>query len=236
MPYVARHTSRLSSDEPVMSKRMRALTTTLMFAGGTAAAVLVLAWPRTTLAEEIPDSDRTGDYEEEGMKFGNIVVKGELVADGTPSGWSLVRTFENQGDAPEKYVIEERVLRTETMPGARVTPASVAVVQRNQTMALGPHEKRKIGVRLPAAIGAEITAGLRKKAWIEQAQQRAIVAEHYDAPAMRATYMTFDVEYLSALPAGATAEHHESNGVLRPIAFSEIAMPVPTSVAVGDIP
>jgi hypothetical protein len=213
-----------------MRQRMRTLATTLMFAGGTAAAVLVVAWPRTTFAEEIPDSDRMGDYEEEGMKFGNIVVKGELVADGTPSGWSLVRTFENQSDAPEKCVIEERVLRTETMPGARVTPASVAVVQRNQTIALGPHEKRKIGVRLSESIGAEITAGLRKKAWIEQAQQRAIAAEHYDAPAMRATYMTFDVEYLSALPAGATAERHHDNGVLRPMGMPEM-MPMPVRVA-----
>jgi hypothetical protein len=215
-----------------MRQRMRTVATTLMFAGGTAAAVLVMAWPRTTLAEEIPDSDRMGEYEEEGMKFGNIVVKGELVADGTPSGWSLVRTFENQSDAPEKCVIEERVLRTETMPGARVTPASVAVVQRNQTIALGPHAKRKIGVRLSESIGAEITAGLRKKTWIEQAQQRAIAAEHYDAPAMRATYMTFDVEYLSALPAGATAERHHDNGVLRPMGMPEVMpmpMPVPPS-------
>jgi hypothetical protein len=215
-----------------MRQRLRNLATTLMFAGGTAAAVLVVAWPRTTLAEEIPDSDRMGEYEDEGMKFGNIVVKGELVADGTPSGWSLVRTFENQSDVPEKCVIEERVLRTETMPGARVTPASVAVVQRNQTIALGPHEKRKIGVRLSESIGAEITAGLRKKAWIEQTQQRAIAAERYDAPAMRATYMTFDVEYLSALPAGATAERHHDNGVLRPMGLSEVMpmpMPVPPS-------
>ena len=215
-----------------MRQRMRTLGTTLLVAGGTVAAVLVLAWPRTTFAEELPDSDRMGEYEEEGMKFGNIVVKGELVADGTAGGWSLERTFENQSDAPEKCVVEERVLRTETMPGARVTPASVAVVQRNQTIALGPHEKRTVGVRLSASIGAEITAGLRKKAWIEQAQQRAIAAEHYDAPAMRATYMTFDVEYLSALPAGATAERHHDNGVLRPMGVSEMmptAMPVPVS-------
>lgn len=205
--------------------RMRTLAATLIFAGGTVAAVLVLAWPRTTFAEEIPDSDRIGGYEEEGMKFGNIVVKGELVADGTPGGWSLVRTFENQSDAPEKCVIEERVLRTETMPGARVTPPSVAVVQRNQTIALGPHEKRKIGVRLSESVGAQITAGLRRKAWVEQAQQRAIAAEHYDAPAMRATYMEFDVEYLSALPAGATAERHPNNGVTRPMAMPEMMPP-----------
>jgi hypothetical protein len=210
-----------------MQHRLRTLATTLMFAGGTAAVVLVTAWPRTTMAEEIPDTDRMGEYEEAGMKFGNIVVQGQLVPDGSPGGWSLVRTFENQSDAPEKCVLEERVLRTETMQGARVTPPPVAVVQRNQTIALGPHEKRKIGIRLPPAVGAQITAGMRRKAWIEQSQQRALAAERYDAPEMRATYMTFDVEYLSALPPGATAARPVDTGVTRPQGLWEISPPIP---------
>ena len=200
-----------------MRLRARNLGKTLMLAGGTAAALLVLAFPRTTFAEEIPDSDRMGEYEEVGMKFGNILVHGELVAAGSvPGGWTLVRTFENQSDQPEKCVLEERVLRTETMPGARVTPPPVAVVVRNQTVALGPHEKRKIGIVLPAAIGEQITAGRRRQVWIERGIERAMAAERYDAPEMRATYMTFDVEYLTALPPGATAERREDTGVTRP--------------------
>ncbi len=207
-----------------MWHRAKNLTKTLMLASGTAAAILVATFPRTTFAEEIPDSDRMGEYtdEEMGMRFGNIVVKGELVAAGSvPGGWTLVRTFENQSDQPEKCVIEERVLRTETMPGARVTPPPVAVVQRNQTVALGPHEKRKIGIILPAAVGAQITAARNRQVWVEGARERAEAAQRYDAPEMRATYMTFDVEYLTALPPGATAERRDS-GVTRPE-----AMPMP---------
>jgi len=219
-----------------MWKRARNLGKTLMLAGGTAAAMLVLAFPRTTFAEEIPDSDRTGEYEEEGMKFGNVVVHGQLVADGSvPGGWTLVRTLENQSDQPEKCLLEERVLRTETMPGARVTPPPVAVVQRNQTVALGPHEKRKIGVVLPAAVGAQITAGRRRQVWIERAQERAVAAQRYDAPEMRATYMTFDVEYLTALPPGATAERRQDNGVTRPERM-ELAPPLPQMAAALDAP
>lgn len=219
-----------------MWHRARSLGKTLMLAGGTAAAILVLAFPRTTFAEEIPDSDRMGEYgEEEGMKFGNIVVKGELVADGSvPGGWTLVRTFENHSDQPEKCVLEERVLRTETMPDARVTPPPVAVVQRNQTIALGPHEKRKLGIALSPAIGAQITAGQRRRAWIEQARTRAFQAERYDGPEMRATYMTFDVEYLTALPPGATAEKRPDNGVTRPERMG--MMPPPRPVPVGSAP
>ena len=214
-----------------MWHRARGLGKTLMLAGGTAAAILVVTYPRTTLAEEIPDADRQGEYDEEGMKFGNVVIKGQLVADGSvPGGWTLVRTFENQSDQPEKCVVEERVLRTETMPGARVTPPPVAVVLRNQTFALGPHEKRKLGVALPAAVGAQITAAKRRQAWVERARDRAMTAERYDSPAMTATYMEFDVEYLTPLPPGATAEKRDT-GVTRPQGLAEIAPPMPMPVA-----
>jgi hypothetical protein len=221
-----------------MWHRARIFGKTVMLAGGSAAVILVLAFPRTTFAEEIPDSDRMGEYgEEEGMKFGNIVVKGELVADGSvPGGWTLVRTFENQSDQPEKCVLEERVLRTETMPDARVTPPPVAVVQRNQTVALGPHEKRKIGIVLSPAVGAQITAAKRRQAWVEQARARAIAAERYGGPETRATYMVFEVEYMTALPPGATAEKRRDNGILRPQALGMIAPPLPVAVPDGMPP
>jgi hypothetical protein len=220
-----------------MGQRARNLGKTLMLAGGTAAALLVLVIPRTTLAEELPDSDRMGEYEEVGMKFGNVVVQGELVAaNSAPGGWTLVRTFENQSDQPEKIVLEERVLRTETMPDARVTPPPVAVVLRNQTVALGPHEKRKVGIFLPPAVGAQITAARQRKAWIEGARARAIAAERYDGPEMRATYMQFDVEYLTALPPGATAERKPDNGVTRPEGLGMMVPPRPEMAAFDESP
>lgn len=222
-----------------MWHRVRPLAITLLFAGGTAAALLAVAWPRTTHAEEIPDFERVGEYDGEGMKFGNIVVRGQLVpAASVPGGWTLVRELENQSDAPEKCVLEERVLRTETMPGARVEPAPTAMVLRNQPIALGPHEKRRIGVALPKAVGEQITAGLARKAWIEQARGRALAAERYDAPVLEATYMAFHVEYLTPLPPGATAQRPVDNGITRPAAMPMVvpmAPPMPTAKARDEL-
>ena len=206
-----------------MWHRVRSVAVTLLFAGGTAAAVLAITWPRTTHAEEIPDADRMGEYEGEGMKFGNIVVRGQLVAAASvPGGWTLVRELENQSDAPEKCVLEERVLQTETMPAARVGPLPTAVVLRNQPIALGPHEKRRIGVALPKAVGEQITANLRRKASIEQGRERALAAERYDAAVLQATYMTFHVEYFTALPPGATAQRPIDNGFTRPEGYPNV--------------
>lgn len=186
--------------------RIRQLSTTALFAVGTAAAALVVLWPRQTHAEEIADWDRQGDYDEDGMKFGNILVKGELVADGkAPGGWALVRTLENKSDQTEKITVEERVLRTETMPEARVTGGSVAVVLRNQAIVLGPHEKRTIGIVLPKSIGEQITAGIKAKAWAERGREQALATEKWDSPALNRTYMTFNVEYLKPLSPGDTA-------------------------------
>ncbi|MEA2750051.1 MAG: hypothetical protein QOI41_4194, partial [Myxococcales bacterium] len=58
---------------------------------------------------------------------------------------------------------------------------------------------------------------------------RALAAERYDAPEMRATYMTFDVEYLSALPPGATAARPVDTGVTRPAGLWEMSPPTPPS-------
>lgn len=193
------------------------LATIFVFAAGTAALCLAVLWPRPTLAEEIPDDERQGEYEDLGMKFGNIVVKGELVADvRVPGGWALVRTLENKSDEPESCTVEERVLRTETMPEARVTPAPTPVVLRNQRISLGPHEKRTIGIALPRTLGEQITAGILAKASIERDRDRAIAAEKWDSVNLTRTYMAFHVEYLKPLPPGAKAAPHTNTGIVRP--------------------
>ncbi len=173
-------------------------------------------WSRATYAEEIADYERQGEWDEDGAKFGNIVVKGELVADA--AGWVLVRTMENKGEEPETCRVEERVLRTETMPNARVEPPPFAVVLRGVTITLGAHEKRKIGIPLAASIGEEITANLRAKAEIEAGRFRAIEAERYKDPVFERTYHYFSVQYLKPLPPGATAAKPDT-GVTHPAAM-----------------
>jgi hypothetical protein len=205
--------------------RTKALATTALLAAGTVAVTLVTLWPRTTFAEEIPDEERHGEWEEEGMRFGNVVVSGKLVADATtPGGWTLVRTLENKADTPESCVVEERILRNETIPDARVGPREAAVLLRNQPIALGPHQKRSIGIPLPEKLGAEITAGLRAKASIERDRARLMAAERYDEIKYDRTYTVFRVEYLKQLPPGATAAKPADNDFTRPESYASAGM------------
>jgi hypothetical protein len=206
-----------------MVHRARGLVTPAVLAAGTVAVVLVLALPRTTHAEPIEDGERRGEWEEEGMKFGDIVVKGQLVATST-GGWTLVRTLENRSDEPAKCVLEERIMRTETMIGARVGPPARAVLLRNQPIALGPNEKRTIGVRLPEALSAEIAAAHKKRVAIERAYERGITTGKVDSSA-RQTFHTFEVEYYKPLPPGATAAPPEDNGVTRPGSMIDVLPP-----------
>jgi hypothetical protein len=189
--------------------RNRPIGTAAFFAVGTAAIALALLAPRATHAdeEEIPDWERQGDYEQNGTRFGEVVVKGELVpAANAPGGWTLVRTLENTSDEPQNCTVEERILRMETTPYARSGSMAEAVVLRNQPIALKPHEKRTIGITLPPKIGEQITAGLKKKAWIDSAYQRAVANEKYDDKIMAASYNHFSVEYLKPLPPGKKAQ------------------------------
>lgn len=210
---------------------MKSLAKLSLSTVGTAAVALALLFPRPTHADVLEDWERQGEYDEDGIKFGNILVKGELVATAnSPGGWALVRTFENTSDAPESCTVEERVLRTETMPEARVTPPPTAVILRTQTIKLAGHEKRSIGVFVPRAIGEQITAGLRARATIEQQRERAVAAEKWGDLELERTYMTFHVEYLKPLPPGATAAVAPNLGVNRPARMPSMGAPYDTGM------
>ena len=210
----------------------RSLATVALFSAAALALTLSTLWPRATFAEEVADWERHGEWDEDGEKFGNIVVRGDLVADATvPGGWVLVRTIENKGDEAESCQIEERVLRTETMPGARVEPPPYAVLLRGVSISLGAHEKRSLGIPLAASIGAQITSNLQARAAIEKGQARAIELERYRDPVFQRTYMSFRIEYLKPLPPGATVAKPEQ-GVTRPMGMP-MAMPPPRGSDAG---
>lgn len=202
-----------------MRPRVRSLPTLALFAAATLALTLSTLWPRSTFAEEVADWEREGEWDEDGAKFGNIVIHAELVADTTvPGGWVLVRTVENKGEEAETCQIEERVLRTETMPGARVEPPGYAVLLRGVSITLGAHEKHALGIALPASIGAQITANLQARAAIEKGRERALALGRYGDPVMQRTYLYFRIEYLKPLPPGATAAKPD-NPVTHPAAM-----------------
>ncbi len=195
---------------------MKKCWTTAIAASATTAVMLITAWPRETNAQEVAEWERQGEWDDDGMRFGNIVVRGDLVFDATvPGGWVVVRTLENKSDTRDKCTVEERVLRTETMPDARVEPPPFAVVDRMQTFELGPHEKRAIGVPLAEALGHEITDARKVERAVEAARERAIASQHITRDVFERTYMRYQVDYLKPLPPGATAAPTD-NGVLHP--------------------
>jgi hypothetical protein len=112
-------------------------------------------------------------------------------------------------------------MATETMLNARVGPAARAVLLRTQKIALRPHERKSVGVRLPESLGVQITAAHRARAMAMQAQERVSMTGAREPMADR-TFKTFEVEYLTPLPPGATAAAPADNGFSRP---ASLAMP-----------
>lgn len=169
----------------------------------TAVVSLALTWPRETSAREVSMSERQGEWDDDGARFGDVVVKGDLVAD--ERGWVLVRKLENKGEARAKCTVEERLLRTETMLDARIEPAPFVVINRTQTFELAPHEKRAIGIPLPAAVSAEISAAVARGAAIQLARDHAIASQDFHNRAVfEQTYMRYDVGYIKPLATGDT--------------------------------
>lgn len=172
---------------------------------GLAVAAITLS-PRTTEAEEVTDAERAGEFDEDGQRFGDLVVSAKLVADAkAPGGWVLVRTYENKGEEPCAATLEERVLQTKTMDGARVEPPPTAVLVRTQRFALAAHEKRSIGVYLPASVGAGVAAAEKRRVAVQAAIARAYASESPSGAVFEQTYDTYRVDYLAPLPPGATA-------------------------------
>jgi hypothetical protein len=205
---------------------MNKLASTTLVAVVTAAVTLIGVWPKQTCAQEVAEWERQGEFDDDGARFGDIVVKGELVADGTVAGgWVLVRTLVNKSDKSAKCTVEERVTRIETVLDARVEPPGFTVVLRTQTFELGPHEKRAIGVPLAEALGSEITANLKTRASIQAVRVHAMETGEFTAAAgklARQTFMRFSVDYLKPLPPGASAAPPANLGVTRPQGMSTI--------------
>jgi hypothetical protein len=170
---------------------VRKLTQGTLTMAGAAAVGLISLWSPPTQAIEVADYERAGEWDEDGQRFGNIIVKGELVP--TANGYTLLRTFENKSDEAESCDLEERVLRTESSAGSRSSPAPVAVIQRRQRVALKPHETKKVGVYLAPALERQVAENANLP-------QMLLARNDYST-----TYYTFAVDYLRPLQPGETA-------------------------------
>jgi hypothetical protein len=180
-----------------------------LLALGAFATAFIVFFPRETQAEEIPDYERQGEYDDEGhLRFGEISLKGELTK--TASGWILVRTYENNSDEPQSCTVEERILEQETMRNSRVGPPTNAIITRTQVLKLGPHEKRSIGVTFSPEINAKMDESQRIQDIVNAAVARSAETGNYSRQSSL-FYTQFSVEYLKPLPPGATAERHPIN-------------------------
>lgn len=167
---------------------------------GAALVAAVVLVPRVTIADEVSDEERRGEWDEDGQgqRFGAISVHGDFVATAnSPSGWALVRTYENKGDEAAHVVVEERITQTDQVWGARVGAEPQVVLTRTQKLDLKPKEKKTIGVYVSAELGQRMTASAKVEAGIHSAMDKG-----QDYP-MR-EYQSFAVDYLRPLNPGET--------------------------------
>lgn len=183
---------------------------------GAAVVALIILLPKTTQAEAVEDYERMGEYEEDGQRFGAVLVNGALLPTANaPGGWSLVRTYENKSDAPVEVTLEERIESTESAYGARVTDLPIVRLSRTQKLRLGANEKKSIGTYLPEKLGQAMT-----KAHHNEAMSKAqMEAGRYDNPI---SYSYYSVKYLRPLAPGETAA-----APMRPSIDGEITAEMP---------
>lgn len=185
---------------PIPSSLPRSLFRSL----GAAVVALIVLLPKTTEAEVVEDYERAGEYEEDGMRFGAIVVKGELLPSANaPGGWSLVRTYENKSSEAAEITVEERVESTEQMYGARVSGTPTIVLQRTQKLRLAANEKKSIGTYLPEKLGQAIAKGHRDEALSRAVGMNATMRA--DGTMNLIAYNSYSVSYLRPLAPGETA-------------------------------
>ena len=192
-----------SAGGPHMPSLLRGIARNALLSVGVLAVSLVVLYPRVTEAEEVSENERYGEFEDDGNRFGDIVIKGELVAaNGAPGGWSLVRTAENSSDHAAEANVEERIVANDTNTGSRVGGETTAVLTRHQKIKLGPHEKKVVGTTFAKALGEAMTVNAKIAQGIRIANENP--DENAPGP-FRRPYKEYRTEYLRELRAGETA-------------------------------
>jgi hypothetical protein len=178
---------------------MKTTLQALAFAAIAATTTLAVAWPRVTLAD--PDDDRMGEWTDDGTKFGDVLVKGELVHDThARSGWRMVITAENKGDAPASAVLESDLTRQMVNPQARVSPEAAKLWKNSERITLAAHAKTTVTRDVPAWIAQQLDNTAKVDRAREKAQKEFDKAPEKAPPAVTATvlapYNVFAVGFL----------------------------------------
>jgi hypothetical protein len=184
-------------------KTLRTLTTILGFATLTMGATLAAVAPRTTFADGNDNADRMGEYTADGMKFGDVVVSGQLVKDPhSRTGWSEVITAENKGEDQASCELETDLTRQMIQPMSRVGGGeATAVVKGTETITLAAHQKTTIRHDVPAFLAQQLDNADRIQRAKAKAQADAEKTGNYDQnvqAVMYAPYPSFGVSFLKA--------------------------------------
>lgn len=151
-----------------MKRAMKHLVTVLGFASVAGTATLAMGLPRTTLAD--PADNLYGQQVAEGTKFGTVVVNGELVKDAhAKTGWLMVITAENKGDAPQSYELETDLTRQFVNPMGRVGDLATELLKADENITVAAHAKQVITREVPAWIAAQ----LESTAKVDRARRKA---------------------------------------------------------------
>lgn len=179
----------------------RQLRSVFLRTAGSAFVAAVLLLPRALQAEEVSAEERMGEWDDNGERFGGIVVRGELVASPiAPGGYTLVRTYENTSEVRERQVVEERVLLQEGQRGARTGYVAEPALVRTQVLDLAPHQKKTIGTYLPVGLAEKMVQAEK----VRTAVDRRIEAGDYMSTIGIVTRQ-YSVDYLRPLAKGEVA-------------------------------
>ena len=166
---------------------------------GVGVVALAILFPKTTEAEVVQDYERMGESDDDGQRFGAIVVKGELVPSANaPGGWTLLRTYQNKSDEIAEVTLDERIETRESMYGARVSAVPSVALERTQKLRLGANEKKAIGTYLPEKLGESMTKAHR----LEALSKAYAESGHWEHPI---AFQDYAVSYLRPLAYGETA-------------------------------
>jgi hypothetical protein len=179
------------------SNKLRTLVTVTGFAAVTAAATLAVCAPRTTFADG-DDADRMGEYTDDGTKFDDIVVKGEIQKDvHSRSGWSVLVTAKNTADHPETLSLETDLDRSFVTPAARVGAEQAMLYSQTQPITVAANATVTFSRPVPAWVVPQLETGRRSDLARAAAQKKVDDGAEFQtyAQVLYAPYPTFGLQF-----------------------------------------
>jgi hypothetical protein len=213
-------------------KSLRNLVTITGFAAVTAAATLAVCAPRTTFADG-DDADRMGEYTDDGTKFDDIVVKGEIQKDAhSKTGWLILITAKNTADHPETMSLEMDLDRRFTTPEARVAAEQAMLYSQTQSITVPANGTITLSRPVSAWAVPQLETGRRMQAARADAQRKVDNGADVDrlAPVIYAPFPSFEVAFFKggAKPVGVQQDPGMMMGAPGP---ADVAPPPPADPA-----